>query len=157
MEFNSQDKNPLVDMISTKMKLLKMNQEQLSSLTGVSQPVISRLLNKKKPSKNIGIENIYSILNKLDLLKKAEDISGEAALKEAETPFIVSLNLSDDAIKEFPILRYIIAGANEAAANKDVDLLESSIEAALKHIKKPKEIEIRTRHGDRKLAGNDHQ
>jgi transcriptional regulator with XRE-family HTH domain len=69
MNEKSQPKNSLADFILTAMRKQGLNQVELCKLTGVSQPVISRLLNKKNPARNIGVKNIYEILKKLDLLK----------------------------------------------------------------------------------------
>jgi transcriptional regulator with XRE-family HTH domain len=66
MEYSSQEKNPLVEMIKQAISIKKWKQNKLAKASGVAQPVISRLLNG---SSNISIDNIYNILNCLDILQ----------------------------------------------------------------------------------------
>jgi predicted transcriptional regulator len=66
----SQAQNTLVNAIKAKMKALGLNQTSLSESSGVTQPVISRLLNG---SINIKIDNLDAILKALGLLITAKD------------------------------------------------------------------------------------
>lgn len=65
-----QIKNTLVDIIKQRMAELGLNQPLLSKNSGVSQPVISRLL---KGSVNVKINNIDAILNELSLLNATDN------------------------------------------------------------------------------------
>lgn len=65
MEFPSQAKSTLVEILETKLRELNWKQAVLAERSGVSPPVISRLL---KGSKLIGVENITKILDTLGFI-----------------------------------------------------------------------------------------
>ena len=65
MKKRCQEKNTLVELISLALQERGWNIAKLSKESGVSQPVISRLL---KGTVNVKIENIYRILRALNLL-----------------------------------------------------------------------------------------
>lgn len=58
--------NFITKTIKERMNALSLSAAELSRMTGVQPPALSRLLNG---SKQVNIENIYKILSALDLLK----------------------------------------------------------------------------------------
>ena len=67
MKQKSQVKIAMLKMIEKGMAERGWNQAALSDISDVSAPTISRLL--KSDYKQIGLENIFSILNALDLIE----------------------------------------------------------------------------------------
>lgn len=75
----SQEKNTLADIIRKRMDSLKLNQEALAQLSGVRQPVISRLVNG---GANIGTDNIFALLKALNLLNDINTLCSVQCDKE---------------------------------------------------------------------------
>ena len=67
MEDNSQEKNPLLELVKDKITELGWKQVDLIRHTGVSGSIISRFL---KGTKGIGTKNIFLILDALGLLSR---------------------------------------------------------------------------------------
>ena len=71
MNKHCQEKNTMVDIIKSELTHRKWTQTRLAEESGVSQPVISRLLNG---SEQVGVANISNILAALGILSVKHDL-----------------------------------------------------------------------------------
>ena len=122
MEFKSQDKIPLRNLINNRLKELGWNQKELSKRTGVSEASISRFVNG---SKGMKLESIYSILETTGLLR----INSSRDIADKTWTFLAK------AKTKYPDLRHIVAHANEAVKTNDTSLLRSTLIGVAERLK----------------------
>ncbi len=103
MKQKSQVKIAMLKMIEKGMAERGWNQAALSDISDVSAPTISRLL--KSDYKQIGLENIFSILNALDLI--------ETGIQKPKSP--PGWTFDEKARSEYNFLTKVVSEANEEA------------------------------------------
>lgn len=102
MKLKSQVKISMLEMIKKRMAERGWNQAALADASDVSAPTISRLL--KSNYKQIGLENIFSILNALDLI--------ETGIQKPKSPPDL-WTFDGKARSEYHFLTNIVSEANE--------------------------------------------
>lgn len=89
----SQEENTLTKLIKRKMAYFGWRAKVLSKKSGVTEPVISRLLNG---SVNIGVENIFKLLNALELLNKQDTVDETTKTVIIHETNNKQINIADD-------------------------------------------------------------
>ena len=129
MEFKSQDKIPLGDLIKSKIRELNWTQKELSERSGASEACISRVVNG---SGLVKVENISSMLEILGFLcDKSRNVIDKA------------WSFSDKAKGTYSDLRHIVETANKAADKQKTSYLISALRDVadeIEGIKKSKKV-----------------